>query len=264
MEHKKNTIYNKKIDLNDKFNYTLNGIEHQISLNSRIIIKNEPLNEKILISNKFLLKYIHDLFKIHNIEYFISYYTLLGYYVFEGINLYHKDLYICIPDHHYNKLIKLKEDIKKDDFIFIEKENYISIKTILFDKITVSLYIFFIKTDDDKNMIHSIHNIESKLNFYDIYPLQEQKYEEFTVSVPNKIDNVLNSYQININHIIFENNNDSKNFEDNHKSKKKELKYNNIEENILNNNINNNYVHYDNNNEHNYPILSKFFSIFKS
>ena len=41
--------------LNDKYNYTLNGIEHEIILNNNLIINKEPIDEKILISNKYLI-----------------------------------------------------------------------------------------------------------------------------------------------------------------------------------------------------------------
>ncbi len=252
MNSKKNILNQKKIDLTDKFNYTLNGIEHQISLNSKINISCEPLDEKILISNKLLIKYLHDLFNLNNIEYFISYHTLLGYYVFEGIHLFKKDLYLCIPDHHINKLLKLKEQIKKDDFHFEEKNDYFIIKTCFFDKIQVLSYIFIIKNDENKKIIHTIENIESNLDFYDIYPLQEKKYEEFTIFIPNKIDNVLNSYLFNINNINF-------NTKDN--------------ENILNYKNNNKIINNKNNNiftdslkkeDDSLPnsILSKILSIF--
>lgn len=257
MNSNKNIISNKKIDLKDKYNYTLNGIEHQIPLNSNIIINSEPLNEKILISNKFLIKYLHDLFSLNSIDYFITYHTLLGYYVFEGINLFKKNIYLCISDHHLNKLLKLKEQIIKDDFIFEEKDNYYIIKTSFFDKIIVSSYIYIIKNDENKKLIHSINNIESILDFYDIYPLQEKNYEEFKIFIPNKIDNVLNSYLFNLNSIIF--NSDSIN----------ELK--NKKNNINNDNLfsNNTLIDENNNSTHsndfdNSSIFFKIFNIFKN
>ncbi len=231
-----NTKNSKNIDLTDKFNYTLNGIEHQISLNSKISILCEPLDEKILISNKLLIKYLHDLFNLNNIEYFICYNTLMGYYVFEGIHLFKKDLYLCISDHHINKFLKLKEELKKDDFYLEEKDDYYIIKTSFFDKTYVLSYIFIIKNDENKKLIHKIDNIESKLDFYDIYPLQEKKYEEFTVFIPNKIENVLNSYLFNLNNIVF--------------NKKDDILFNNTKNknNLKNNNQYNNYNYKENKN----------------
>ncbi len=225
-------MLSKKIDLTDKYNYTLNGIEHQISLNSKISIQIEPLDEKLLISNKFLIKYIHDIFFSHNIEYFITYNTLMGYYVFEGIHLFKRDLYICIPDHHLNKLLKIKEQIIKDDFIFEEKEkeNLYIIKTSFFDKIVVNCFIHIIKNDENKKLIHHIDQFESKLDFYDIYPLQEKKYEEFSIFIPNKIENVLNSFSFNLNSIVFNEKEKISLYNTNHKDKNKKNK---IEKNIF-------------------------------
>ena len=36
----------------------------------------KPIDEKILISNKFMLKYINDLFDYYNIEYFKFFYCI--------------------------------------------------------------------------------------------------------------------------------------------------------------------------------------------
>ena len=44
--------------MNDKYNYSLNGIEHEIILNDCLKIDQKPINEKILVSNKYLIKYI--------------------------------------------------------------------------------------------------------------------------------------------------------------------------------------------------------------
>ena len=42
-------------------------------------------------------------------------------------------------------------------------------------------------------------------NFYDIYPLKKIIYEEFNVYIPNKIMNVLESCNINLNFIHLKN-----------------------------------------------------------
>jgi hypothetical protein len=39
--------------------------------------------------------------------------------------------------------------------------------------------------------------------FYDIFPIKKSNFEEFNISVPNKIDKVLESYNFNLNYIVF-------------------------------------------------------------
>jgi hypothetical protein len=39
--------------------------------------------------------------------------------------------------------------------------------------------------------------------FYDIFPIKRNNFEEFQVSVPNKIDNVLETFNFNLNYITF-------------------------------------------------------------
>jgi hypothetical protein len=46
--------------INDKYNYKLNGIEHEIILNHNLKIDQKPINDKILVSNKIIL----DKFKL--------------------------------------------------------------------------------------------------------------------------------------------------------------------------------------------------------
>lgn len=210
----------------DKYNYTLNGIEHQIDMNNnQIKICSEPFNDKILISNKFILKYINDLFDFHNIEYFITSHTLLGFHVFNGINLFEKDNYICIFDHHYNKLKKIKDDIIKDNFNYEEKifkenghiesefneenhnQNFIKLSGSFFDKIIVNCYIFILKSDENKILNHRSFNENIEFEFYDIYPLKHIKFEEFKMFAPNKINNVLIKYNFNLNNIVLKKNN---------------------------------------------------------
>ena len=74
----------------DKYNYSLNGIEHEITLNHNLKIDQKPINEKILVSNKYILKYINDLFDFHSIEYCLVSHALLGVYIFNGINIFNQ------------------------------------------------------------------------------------------------------------------------------------------------------------------------------
>ena len=44
--------------MKNNYNYILNGISHEINLDSKIKILSDPLDEKKLFSNKFMLKII--------------------------------------------------------------------------------------------------------------------------------------------------------------------------------------------------------------
>ena len=52
----------------DKYNYSLNGIEHEITLNHTLKIEQKPINEKILVSNKYILKYCILIYNSKKIE----------------------------------------------------------------------------------------------------------------------------------------------------------------------------------------------------
>lgn len=192
--------------LNDKYNYVLNGVEHEIILNNNLVINKEPIDEKILISNKYLIKYINDLFDYHNIEYFIINTTLLGLYIFNGINIFDSKIEICILNINSIKLKKIKNDIINDDFNIIFNENNIIISTVFFDNIKTNINIYLIENDCDNDIIK--YNINNKLyihNFSDIFPIKKEKFEEFYISVPNKIENILLSFNYNLKYIIFSN-----------------------------------------------------------
>ena len=198
---------------NDKYNYSLNGIEHEIILNHSIKIDKHPINEKILVSNKYLIKYINDLFQFHSIEYCLVSHSLLGSYVFNGVNIFNHSIELCTLDSNFIKLKKIEDEIIKDDFKIEFNEKNIKISTIFFDKIKVYLYIYPLEnemnsdkltyfTHDNKYMVH---------DFYDIFPIKQNKFEEFEVSVPNKIEKVLIHYNFDLNYICFtKNKNDNK------------------------------------------------------
>ncbi len=196
---------------NDKYNYSLNGIEHEIILNNNIKINLKPLNEKILVSNKYLLKYIHDLFTYHNIEYSLLNHSLLGVYVFNGINIFNNTIELCTIDSNFIKLNKLKNEIINDDFSidFYDYDDikYFKISTIFFDNIKVSVHIYPLNNDDITNKL-TYKTFDNKFmvhDFYDIYPIKKNTFEEFEISVPNKINKVLQQYNFNLNYICFTN-----------------------------------------------------------
>ncbi len=217
---------------NDKNNYSLNGIEHEIILNHTLKIDQQPINEKILVSNKYLIKYINDLFDYHNIEYCIISNTLLGSYIFNGINIFNSVLEICTQDSNFIKIKKLEEEIKNDDFNVQYLEKHIIITTSFFDKMKISIYIYPLENDTDNDLL-SYYTYDNKFithKFYDIYPIKKNKYEEFEVSIPNKIDKVLEAYSFNLNYISFTKKKNDKNkiIEDNNDNKNNNLTFKDI------------------------------------
>lgn len=189
--------------LTDKYNYALNGIEHEIILNHTLKIDQKPINEKILVSNKYMLKYINDLFDYHSIEYSLVGNSLLGVYIFNGINIFNPTLEICTSDNNFFKIKKIEEDIKNDGFDIYLNDKIIKISTIFFDKIKITIHIYLLQLEDDslKYMLYDSKLISHE--FYDIYPIKKSKFEEFEVSTPNKIEKVLEAYNFNLNYISF-------------------------------------------------------------
>lgn len=191
--------------MKEKYNYSLNGIEHEITLNHNLKIDQKPLNEKILVSNKYLMKYINDLFDYNSIEYIVVGNSLLGVYIFNGINIFDQTLEVATLENNFFKIKKMEHEIKNDDFEIIFNDSYIKLSTIFFDNIKSSVYIYSLNNDqnDDKlNYINYNNNIISH-DFYDIYPIKKNNFEEFNISVPNKIEKVLESYNLNLNYIVF-------------------------------------------------------------
>jgi hypothetical protein len=191
--------------LNDKYNYVLNGIEHEIILNNNLKIEQKPINEKILVSNKYIIKYINDLFDYNSIEYSIISNLLLGLYIFNGINIFNSKLEICTLDINFIKIKKLEDEIKNDGFDISFNEKHIIISTIFFDRIKTIIYIYPLENDINNDMLKYITTDNKNIvhEFYDIFPIKKIKFEEFEVSCPNKIDKVLESYNFNLNYINF-------------------------------------------------------------
>jgi hypothetical protein len=68
----------------------------------------------------------------------------------------------------------------------------------------MSIYaIIYLLENDKKLFLKNEKNDFIFFDFYQIFPLNKVVFEEFTIYVPNKIDDVLNSYNINYNNIIF-------------------------------------------------------------
>lgn len=198
--------------LSDKYNYTLNSINHEIILNDTIKIDQEPISDIILISNKYIIKYINDLFDYNSIEYCFIGDSLLGVYIFNGINIFNSLLEICISDNNFCKIKKLKEDIENDGFIININDNYIKVSGIFFDNVKILIYIYPLISQPDSDIFNyvTINNIKISHEFYDIFPIKKTNFEEFQVSIPNKIENVLKSYNFNLKYIIFSKNKSEK------------------------------------------------------
>ena len=193
--------------LKEKFNYSLNGIEHEIITDNRIKINKKPFDDKILISNKFLLKYVNDLFDYYNIEYCLLNQCLLGQYVFQGIHIFDKTLEIGTLQNNLVKIKKIEQEIKDDDIQIQFIENHaIKLTANFFSKQKVHLWIYLF--DHIDNHIHYFTQSSQKIihPFYDIFPIKKDKFEEFTISIPNKIENVLISYGFSLQYIIFSDN----------------------------------------------------------
>ena len=204
--------------LNNNYNYKLNGIEHEIILNNNLKIDQKPLNEKILVSNKYMLKYINDLFDYYSIEFCLLNNTLLGLYIFNGINIFNSTLEIGITENNIHKIKKIENNIKNNDFNILFNDNYIKISSIFLDKIKTTIYIYLLKSNNESDLIEykNIDNNIINYEFYDIFPIKKQKFEEFEISSPNKIEKVLIAHNFNLNYIIFT----TKNIQNNSNKKK--------------------------------------------
>jgi hypothetical protein len=189
--------------LTDKYNYVLNGIEHEITLNNNLKIDQKPINEKILVSNKYILKYVNDLFDYHSIDYCLVGNALLGVHIFNGINIFNQNIEIGISENNFFKLKKIESEIKEDDFDIKFNEKIIKITTIFFEKIKSTVIIYAFESENDLIRYKTHDNKIIYHEFYDIYPTRKNKFEEFEISIPNKIDKVLESYDFNMDYITF-------------------------------------------------------------
>jgi hypothetical protein len=100
---------------------------------------------------------------------------------------------------------KIESEIKKDDSDIIFNDNYIKISTVFFDNIKSTIYIYPLNNDQNDDALNYTTYNNQLINhpFYDIFPIKKSNFEEFNISVPNKIDKVLESYNFNLNYIVF-------------------------------------------------------------
>ena len=186
----------------NNYNYTLNGISHEISLQSNIKIRVQPHHEKILISNKYMIKFINDLFEHYNIDYFLCGHTLLGHKLFEGVHLFSDKIELGIIKNNLVKLKKCEQFLIDNDFQIYFFEHFVIVETIFFENSKSYVIIYLI--DDAKQLfLKNEKNDIYLFDFYDIFPIKQIKYEEFTSYVPNKINAVLKIFQFQLKTIIF-------------------------------------------------------------
>lgn len=223
---------------NNSYYYSLNNVFHTIS-NKNIEIQNNilsQLNEKTLISQKYLLKYLHDLFEYHNIDYSIYHNTLLGFHLFQGIHIFYDHIELIMMYRNFQDLYK---ELKNDGFsIDFESKYLIVISSSFFDKIQIKAFIYFLHSDENNRLYHlSPHFIASSkcykdlliekesfhltfIPFHHIFPCKKVNYEDFQIFIPNQYLSILESLELKKDFYIFDSNH----------IKTKLLKKNNIEQ----------------------------------
>jgi hypothetical protein len=186
----------------NNYNYTLNGISHEICLQSNIKIRVQPHHEKTLISNKYMIKFMNDLFEHHNIDYFLCGHSLLGHKLFEGVHLFSDKMELGIIKNNLVKLKKCEQFLIDNDFQIYFFEHFVIVETIFFEN-SKSYVIIYLINDDKQLFLKNEKNDIYLFDFYDIFPIKQIKYEEFTSYVPNKINNVLKIFQFQLKTIVF-------------------------------------------------------------
>lgn len=189
--------------MKNNYNYILNGIPHEINLNSSIKILTEPLDEKKLLSNKFMIKILNDLFIYLNIDFCLINNTLLGQKIFSGINIFEEDIEILIEKNNIKKILKEIDFLNNNDITIVNYNKYLLLNTNFYKNIEVSTYIYLFEQENNNIHFENNNNEIINLNFYDIFPIKSTIFEEFEVSIPNKIDNVLSNCNINLNFLYF-------------------------------------------------------------
>ena len=212
--------------ISDSYHYTLNNVYHSISNN--IIIQNNLLSqiqEKELMSQKYLLKYLHDFFTYHSIDYSIFNHTLLGYHLFEGLHIFYHQIE-CIM--MYRNFEEFSKELMNDGFHIDFMSQYICVISSSFiNKIQIKAFIYFIHKDE-----HSLYFLsplyvnqckrykdllkekeEYHLKFVSlniIFPCKKVKYEDFEVFIPNKIEELLKIVELKKDTYLFDEINSSK------------------------------------------------------
>ena len=185
------------------YNYILNGISHKIELKNNIKFKSSPLPQNILLSNKYFIKILNDLFDYLNIEYIPIKNTLLGIHIFQGVNIFDDELEFIIEKNNFKKLLKEKNYLIENNILFhFINQKYISIRINIFDNYYSEANIYLFENENNTIHYYDKHKNEFKCNFYDIFPIEKKRFEEFEINNPNKINELLDK-QFNLNYIEF-------------------------------------------------------------
>ena len=206
----------------DNYHYTLNGVTHSIPSNKVDIESSmlENLNQKRLMSVKFLLKYLHDLFEVHSIDYAIYGKTLLGYEVFQGVHIFQPTVEIVMM---YRSMEEIVKEIQGDGFHIDFSSPYMMvISGSFFEREMLKAHIYFIhSSDSSENPYYHIslqyvdqcktyREIPSDastftpseaykfhtLSFYHLFPYKKVPYEDFHLFIPNQYLAILNSLSL--------------------------------------------------------------------
>lgn len=207
--------------LSDTYHYTFNHVYHPISKNN-IIIKNNLLSqidEKGLMSQKYLLKYLHDFFVFHNIDYSLFNHTLLGYHLFEGLHIfYHQIEFIMM----YRDFQEFSKELINDGFHIDFNSKYLCVISSSFiNKIQVKAFIYFIHNGENSLYFLSPLYVSQCKKYKDllkekeayhlkfvllnqIFPCKKVKYEDFEIFIPNKMDQILEIIELKKETYLFE------------------------------------------------------------
>ena len=169
------------------------------------------LQEKNFLHQKFLLKYLHDFFEYHEIDYSIYFQTLLGQTIFDGIHLFHNFIEIIMM---YRDFDEYKKELLQDGFhIDFQSKYFMVISTNIFGKPIIKAHIYFIHKSEDSYYHLSPHYVQNCtsykellkekeeyhlifLQLHEIFPLKKANYEDFEVYIPNKRDEILKKLQL--------------------------------------------------------------------
>lgn len=207
--------------ISDSYHYTLNNVYHDISKNNIMIKSNllSHIDEKELMSQKYLLKYLHDFFTYHNIDYSIFNNTLLGYDLFEGLHIFYHQIE-CIM--MYRNFEEFSKELINDGFHIDFMSQYLCVISSSFiNKIQVKAFIYFIHNGDEslyflspfyvneckkyKDLLKEKEAYHLKfVSFNIIFPCKKVKYEDFEVFIPNKIKELLQIVELKKDTYLFD------------------------------------------------------------
>ncbi len=186
------------------------------------MIKNNLLsqiNEKELMSQKYLLKYLHDFFIFHNIDYSIFYNTLLGYHLFQGLHIFYHQIELIMM---YRDFQEFSKELINDGFHIDFTSQYLCVISSSFiNKIQVKAFIYFIHNGNDSlyflsplyvNQCKKYKDLLKEKETYhlkfvllnQIFPCKKVNYEDFEIYIPNKMYELLEIIELKKNIYTFD------------------------------------------------------------